>query len=708
MRRGHERAKHIIHAGLMLATALFAGGYALAATPPGTAITNTAHAAWTVNAARLTAASNPATDTVVAPAQSALAAAFNPDIVRAGTSTQASFTVTNNGGSAISGGVLTITPPAGVTVAPADPYTVLPNGDLQIQLPAPLAPGASITLNAAVQVPGTTPSGVLNMPVSLTGSGLPPVTGAAQLTVQNIRTPSTTTFMQRDPNTGQLVPTNAYHAGQPVYVQVQDLDQNLDPYAAETVTATLTDPYTGDTETLILTETGPDTGVFTASIPSTTVAATPNDGIISVALDSQLVATYTDRFDGTDSTSAAAVVDPYGLVFDATTGNPVSGATVTLINAATGQPAQVFGDDGVSPFPATITSGGTATDASGVVYTFGPGQYRFPFVAPGTYRLVVTPPGGWNFPTQQTDAQIQLLPGAPFALALGSRGEVFTVNPGPALHIDLPVDPSPTGIFLQKKSDKPKAAVGDFVPFTITAEVPAGAPGAVSGVTFTDRLPHGFRYEPGSALLDGLPAPDPAISADGRTLTFTSLVPNFAVGTTHKLDYLAFVTPNTRTGTAINTVTASGLRGGNPVGSNVAKASVEVIEDLFTGKGFIVGRVFVDDGWNGEGKRAGNGDGFNDPGERGVAGVRVVMEDGTSAITDKQGFYHFEGVTPGTHVVQLDLATLNTQYAPAPLPNDRFAGRAFSQFVETADGVVWRANFRLIRREPPAAKVHVD
>ncbi len=708
-RRRHRRARFLLPMLAGMLAAMSGIQPALAATPAGTAITNTAHASYAVNASPRSSASNPATTTVVAPANASVAVAFNPDIVRAGRGTSATITITNTGGQPLTSGVVTLTPPPGVVFKPADPYTVLPNGDYRITLPGPIAPGASLPLNAAVQVPPTTPSGTLNMPVTLTANAMPPVSGVAPLTVQNIRTPSTTTFMQTDPATGRLVPVNTYHAGQTVHVQVRDLDQNLDPYAAETVTATLTDPYTGDSETLVLTETGPNTGVFVASLPSTSAQATPNDGIISVAQNSQMIARYTDRYDGTDSTSAAAIVDPFGLVFDSRTGQPVNGATITLIDTATGQPATVFGDNGVSAFPSTITSGGTATDASGKVYNFGPGRYRFPFVAPGTYRLKITPPTGWNFPTQRTDAQIQLVPGAPFALTIGSRGEVFTVNPGPAMHIDIPLDPSPVGIFLQKTAGKQKAAVGDFVPFTITAEVPAVAPGAIANVTFTDTLPRGFRFEKGSAQLDGAPIPDPAISADGRTLTFANLVPNFATGAKHTLRYLAFVTPNARPGLAVNTISASGLRAGVPVGSNLAKASLDIVRDLFTGKGYIMGRVFVDGGWRDGGKAApGDGNGFNDKGEEGVAGVRVFLEDGRSVTTDKKGFYHFEGVNPGAHVVQVDLDTLDRQYEIAPLPNDRFAGRAFSQFVEVRGGGVWRANFRLIRRAPPAAKVEIE
>ena len=42
----------------------------------------------------------------------------------------------------------------------------------------------------------------------------------------------------------------------------------------------------------------------------------------------------------------------------------------------------------------------------------------------------------------------------------------------------------------------------------------------------------------------------------------------------------------------------------------------------------------------------------------GIPGVRVTMEDGSFAITDIEGRYHFEGVVPGNHVVQVARATL--------------------------------------------------
>ena len=72
--------------------------------------------------------------------------------------------------------------------------------------------------------------------------------------------------------------------------------------------------------------------------------------------------------------------------------------------------AVVFGDDGQSVFPSTVTSGGTVTDSSGRTYDFGPGRYRFPFVVPGSYRLEVEGPRTYIWPTRRSDTELAAVP----------------------------------------------------------------------------------------------------------------------------------------------------------------------------------------------------------------------------------------------------------------------------------------------------------
>ena len=133
------------------------------------------------------------------------------------------------------------------------------------------------------------------------------------------------------PGNYRLAPTNFYHGGEAVFIKLTDLDQNLNPDVAETVITTIKSAN-GDSETLRLTETGPSTGVFIGYIQSTFGPVVVNDCRLSVAINTSVSATYTDIVDGSDSTIDGALVDPFGLVFDSTNGNPVNGATVTLIN----------------------------------------------------------------------------------------------------------------------------------------------------------------------------------------------------------------------------------------------------------------------------------------------------------------------------------------------------------------------------------------
>ena len=81
-----------------------------------------------------------------------------------------------------------------------------------------------------------------------------------------------------------------------------------------------------------------------------------------------------------------------------------------------------------------------------------------------------------------------------------------------------------------------------------------------------------------------------------------------------------------------------------------------------------------------------------------MAGIRLVLEDGTYVVSDRDGLFHFEGVRPGLHVVQLDAGALLAGLEVVACGRDsRLAGRAFSQFVELREGGLERVEFRLRR-----------
>ena len=492
-----------------------------------------------------------------------------------------------------------------------------------------------------------------------------------------------------------LVAATRYHQGEPIFIRLTDLDQNLDSTMIETVMVTVTVAATGDTEVLILTETGANTGVFTGYIQSyvgadTPSAATPGNGQLGLQSEATITVGYIDIVDGTDTPATNALVDPFGLVFDSTTGLPVNGAQVTLINDATGLPATVYGDDGISTFPATLISGGSATDSGGTVYNFGPGEYRFPFVVPGTYRLDVIPPASHSAPSVVTTVILQTLPGAPFVIdEQGSRGQAFVINAGPAIQIDIPLDPLANSFFLTKEVNKTVAAIGDVLQYRLTLNNNSGAIAIAPQVV--DTLPIGLRYRSGSATINGISVADPAISADARTLTFT--LNDMADGSVVELRYVVDITISTRAGNAINRAIANANAGALISNENTAK--VRIKEDFIRNRNILMGRVIADNCDTPDNKIA-----------DGLAGVRIYLEDGTFVVTDEQGMYHIEGVKPGSHVVQMDLDTLAPHFEPIICDeHTRFAGRAFSRFVDLQGGTLWRTDFHVKVLPPPKADV---
>ncbi len=382
-----------------------------------------------------------------------------------------------------------------------------------------------------------------------------------------------------------LSTSTSFKLGNPLFVEVNDSDQNIDPTIAEQLVVTVSSENS-DSEELRLTETGSDTGLFTGYMQTAKGAALPNDCRITAQSNQTLTISYTDTWDGTDVAVSSVLVDPYGVIFDSASGSAVDGVTVTLVDAATGQPATVYGDDGISLFPATVVTGGTVNDQSGAGYVFPAGNYRFPLVAPGDYRLLITPVTGYVFPSTVDDATLQTLPGAPYVLSVASRGADFTVPMGPPVQVDVPLDPAAAVLFLTKNAGKQQVEVGEFVPYTL--ELTNTGAGIAAAIQINDRLPAGFRLQPNATRRDGLPAADPAISSDGRALRFT--VPDLPPGTTTRVNYVAITTVTAPQGKAVNSAQAMTADG---IGSNTARASVKVQLDPFSSRGRVLGRVMT-------------------------------------------------------------------------------------------------------------------
>src|SRR5439155_8079106 len=211
----------------------------------------------------------------------------------------------------------------------------------------------------------------------------------------------------------------------------------------------------------------------------------------------------------------------------------------------------------------------------------------------------------------------------------------------------IPLDPQLLGsITVSKTTSVINVSRGQLVPYTITANNHSGQ--LLSDVTIVDRLPAGFSYIKGSALLDDVPA-EPSIV--GRTLNWNGLV--IAGNQVRTVRVLLAVGAGNSEGEFVNRAQALlGVSGSAMSGE--ATATVRLVPDPTFDCTDVTGKVFNDANRNGR----------QDDGEEGLAGVRVVTPQGLQATTDKYGRYHITcAITPNesrgsNFVLKLDDRTL--------------------------------------------------
>tara|TARA_Y100000590_G_scaffold203587_3_gene231010 strand:- start:14972 stop:20818 length:5847 start_codon:yes stop_codon:yes gene_type:complete len=478
-----------------------------------------------------------------------------------------------------------------------------------------------------------------------------------------------------------------FKIGEPLLITVADGDKNLYNNIAETIIVTLTTSNGTDTEQLRLTETGVNTGVFAGAINTIQNLGGINNNDCALALTQAetVTASYTDSYDTTDTSFAEAAFDPYSRIFDAETGNPINGVQVTIIDASTGDPATVFDDDGVTPYPSTVTTG-PASAASGFSAMavddgeFPDGSFRFPFIPAGDYRLEFSAPSNYRIPSTATDEEIETL--GNFTINAISRGQDFNLNDH-VLLADIPADNLDSGVLLSKTASKTEAGIGDFIQFTITL---ANADVEISDGSVIDRLPAGLRYRSGSAHYNQEKVSDPVIAGNGRELRFA--LPEIAADGSLTITYVTQVTA-----LAKDRLVNQAWLDDDVVSSNTASASVNVTDEFFKDTARLFGRVYLDD-------CNGNLD------AEAVPNIRLLMEDGTSVVTDENGEWHIENVRPGTHVVQLDSASIPPYMEVMTCDQRGFhAGRSFSQFVDVQGGSFWRVDFALKMKKPETGEV---
>ena len=482
-----------------------------------------------------------------------------------------------------------------------------------------------------------------------------------------------------------LIPATTYLTGELMFVTVSDVTANTNPNEIDRVTITVT-ADNGDTIVLELYESGPNTGEFWAYIPTTGAPTPLNDNQLTTGNNTHMTATYVNTFTQSEVVVDTALINPSNFVFDSVTGKPIDGAIVTLVDTATGLPAAVYGVDGFSTYPSEVTSGDDVNDQAGLTYDAESGEFVFPMLPAGTYRVEVEAPEGYSFASSFEAAEITTNAGG-YTLSAGSFGNVFSLDELGTFHFDIPLDPQ-TDFVLTKTADRQFGDVGDYINYTVRVQN-AGTRSAP--VRLFDTLPMGFRYLNGTSRNGSGAISDPIVSSNATLLTFPLGI--LAPGETITLDYALQIGPGAPMGDAVNRAVV--LAPDDSQLSNIARAEVTLREDLLRSTSTVIGRISErscdgDEEWARDIVRG-----------IGVAGVRLYLETGAYAVSDADGLFHFEGVSEGTHVVQVDEETLPKGFTPMTCEeNTRYAGSMTSKFVDIQGGGIWRANFYLEQTGP--------
>lgn len=470
-------------------------------------------------------------------------------------------------------------------------------------------------------------------------------------------------------------------AGHEVLFEIASEAANLRADAIDSLIAVIR-ASSGDREEIEIFETAPDSGRFVGAIATRHMPPLPVSGDCVLSLLDGNRVDIAVRQSGSETIMASAAVDvladPFGLVFDSETGEPVSGARVTLVDAATGQPARVFAEDGQTSWPSTVVSGQPITDGAGVVYPMAPGEYWFPLTALGSYRLQVEAPAPYTAPSAAPRDTLERLvrpDGMPFALIPASfGGPLALVDPTP-VRVDIPVDRPAVDLALTKEASRRSAQPGDAVFYTVVARN-ADAQRIKRNVVLVDTPSRWLRLRTESVRVDGAPAPGAVtVAPDGSSLTIA--LGDLPGGATRRITYAMTVRADAPAGRVLNRAEAV-----DALGRRVrASASLDIERDAIAGRMTIIGRVTA-------------GDCSVTADRPGLPGVRVMLEDGSFAVTDADGRYHFEGVTPGTHVVQAARATLPAGGRFVDCSRStRNAGNAASRFVTGQGGSLAVADF---------------
>ncbi|MDG6079703.1 hypothetical protein E3U23_10935 [Erythrobacter litoralis] len=500
------------------------------------------------------------------------------------------------------------------------------------------------------------------------------------------------------PTQTALVESTKVRIGDTLFFRVHDRSANRDPNAIDSIEVIVAAP-SGDEERLTIFETGENTGDFVGGIRTSNASNAPvaGDCTLDLEIGNDITVSYL-RQDGQPRLSArvSAFVRPSGFVFDSRDGMLVNGAQVTLIDETTGRPATLFAEDGITPWPSTVVTGSAIALPNGTAVPLADGEYVFPLVGTGSYRLIVEAPAPYRGPSEMNPSDLAGLRGPggdPFFVADASYAAPFFTTEGDAVEFDIPLDRDFTALSISKTASRQVAAPGDVVVFSVIVGNPDSF-GPRRDVIVTDTPSPWLRLRRDSVRIDGEKDEDAVtVSPDGRTIRFN--LEEIAPNAVRRLTYAMNVREDAPQGAIENRASVEDRS--DEIATAVA--TIRVQRDVIADRMTLIGRIT-------------EGDCSLPDNRRGIPGVRVLLEDGSFAITDIDGRYHFEGLIPGTHVVQAQERTLpeGGRFVDCSRSTAN-AGATNSRFVRGQGGSLVVADFHAILPSdwsPPVAEANVD
>ena len=234
-----------------------------------------------------------------------------------------------------------------------------------------------------------------------------------------------------------------------------------------------------------------------------------------------------------------------------------------------------------------------------------------------------------------------------FAKGEQRNGKPYESEEDPA-KVNLPAT-EPSLVTITKQALLHQVRRGDRVPYIIKVENTSSS--NVGLLNIIDTMPSGFRYVEGTATVNGEKT-EPQIS--GRRLSFDRQP--MGANSTIEIRLELLVLSSAGPGKHINIATVTD-KDGKPVAPD-AQAIVEIMSEPVFDCGEIIGTVFDDK----------NRNGYQDEGEKGLAGVRVATVKGWLITTDEYGRFHVPcAAMPdqrigSNFIMKLDTRTLPTGY----------------------------------------------